>query len=85
MMHWLSHITQSSLTHQAAAGTLNYMMSFVIQSLRSTVPEDDMPPDLTETFLSGLEALMLAQAQEGVWQRAVMGKCTRVDHHDSPF
>ena len=26
-------------------------------------------------FLNSLEALMLAQAQEGVWLRAVIGSC----------
>jgi len=31
-----------------------------------------MPADLTEAFVASLELLMLAQAQECVWQRAVM-------------
>lgn len=30
--------------------------------------------ELTESFLHSLEYLMLAQAQECVWQKAVMGK-----------
>ena len=51
------------------------MISFVIPSLRASVSEDDMPVDLTEPFLASLEYVMLAQAQEGVWQRAVLGLC----------
>lgn len=33
-----------------------------------------MPLELGEAFVGHLEALMLAQAQECAWQRAVMGK-----------
>lgn len=33
-----------------------------------------MPLELSEAFVGHLEALMLAQAQECAWQRAVMGK-----------
>lgn len=36
-----------------------------------------MPLDLTDAFLGSLENLMLAQAQEGVWQRAVVGSYTQ--------
>lgn len=34
---------------------------------------DDEPTELSEPFVKSLEYLMLAQAQECVWQRAVMG------------
>ena len=33
-----------------------------------------MPDDLTEAFVTSLELLMLAQAQECVWQKAVLGR-----------
>ena len=33
-----------------------------------------MPDDLTEAFVTSLELLMLAQAQECVWQKAVLGQ-----------
>ena len=33
-----------------------------------------MPDDLTEPFVTSLELLMLAQAQECVWQKAVLGQ-----------
>ncbi|KAI0766745.1 ALIX V-shaped domain binding to HIV-domain-containing protein [Irpex lacteus] len=56
---------------QTAAGTFRYLITNVTPSLRSSVAEEDMPLDLVEPFLGSLESLMLAQAQEGVWQRAV--------------
>ncbi|KAI0689995.1 BRO1-domain-containing protein [Cytidiella melzeri] len=56
---------------QAAAGVFRYMISFATPSLRNSVAEEDMPLDLADSFLASLESLMLAQAQEGVWQRAV--------------
>ena len=34
---------------------------------------EDVPADLCAPFIRCLEQLMLAQAQECVWQRAVMG------------
>jgi programmed cell death 6-interacting protein len=37
-------------------------------------PDEDIPLDLTDAFVKSLEFLMLAQAQECVWQKAVMGK-----------
>lgn len=49
-----------------AAGTINYLKSNVIPELRSAPPED--MDDLT---LESLENLMLAQAQECFWQKAV--------------
>ena len=35
---------------------------------------EDLPADLSEPFVKALEWLMLAQAQECVWQRAVLGE-----------
>lgn len=35
---------------------------------------EDVPLELSEAFVGHLESLMLAQAQECVWQRAVMGE-----------
>ncbi|KAF7794805.1 hypothetical protein EIP86_005947 [Pleurotus ostreatoroseus] len=56
---------------QYAAGTLSYLKSSAIPKLKESISPADMPLDLTEPFISSLEALMLAQAQEGVWQKAV--------------
>lgn len=36
--------------------------------------EEEIPMDLTEHFVQSMEWLMLAQAQECVWQRAVIGE-----------
>ncbi len=33
-----------------------------------------MPIEFTESVINSLENLMLAQAQEAVWQRAMLGK-----------
>lgn len=38
-----------------------------------TVSDEESVTELSSAFLDSLEALMLAQAQEGVWQRAVIG------------
>jgi programmed cell death 6-interacting protein len=35
-------------------------------------PGDEVPLDVTEAFIKSLETLMLAQAQECIWQKAVM-------------
>ncbi|KAK1812287.1 pH-response regulator protein palA/rim20 [Friedmanniomyces endolithicus] len=49
-----------------AAGVLSYLKTSIIPELRSA------PPEEMDTFtLEGLEALMLAQAQECFWQKAV--------------
>ncbi|KAK4896545.1 pH-response regulator protein palA/rim20 [Elasticomyces elasticus] len=49
-----------------AAGVLSYLKTTIIPELRGATPED------MDTFtLEGLESLMLAQAQECFWQKAV--------------
>lgn len=50
-----------------SAGVLSYIKSEVIPELRSTPPED-----MDDATLESLEKLMLAQAQECFWQKAVM-------------
>ncbi|GBE87997.1 pH-response regulator protein palA/RIM20 [Sparassis crispa] len=65
-------LKQAIAYYQNAAGTLNYLASASVPQLRSSITPDDMPLELTEAFLASLEFLMLAQAQECVWQRAVM-------------
>ena len=61
------------IASQNAAGTLHYALSSAIPPLRPSIFEQDMPIELTEPFIESLEFLMLAQAQECVWQKAVMG------------
>ena len=70
-----SAILTCSNIAQNAAGTLAYLISSGIPRLRFSPDEEERPLDLTEPFAKSLEWLMLAQAQECVWQRAVMGEC----------
>ncbi len=50
-----------------AAGVLSHIKTEVIPELRSTPPED-----MDDATLESLQQLMLAQAQECFWQKAVM-------------
>lgn len=59
---------------QSAAGACNYLSATVLPQLQASVAPDDGPLELTEPFIRSFEFLMLAQAQECVWQRAVMGE-----------
>ncbi|KAJ3557381.1 hypothetical protein NM688_g1507 [Phlebia brevispora] len=65
-------LKQVMLHSQNAAGTLNYLKSSALPKLQESLAPTDMPLDFTDQFLSSLEALMLAQAQEAVWQRAIL-------------
>ncbi|KAM5535914.1 hypothetical protein V8D89_010354 [Ganoderma adspersum] len=65
-------LKQAIKFYQSAAGALNYLNGSVVPQLRTTVPPGEVPLEFTEPFIRGLEFLMLAQAQECVWQRAVM-------------
>jgi programmed cell death 6-interacting protein len=57
-----------------SAGTLSYLRTSAWNKLKASLSDEDgLPLDLSEAFLSALEFLMLAQAQECVWQWAVMG------------
>ncbi len=51
-----------------AAGVISHIKTVVIPELRSTPPED-----MDDSTLESLIQLLLAQAQECFWQRAVMG------------
>ncbi|KAJ3482919.1 hypothetical protein NLI96_g6648 [Meripilus lineatus] len=59
--------------YQSAAGTLNHLRSDVTPKLKSAIALSDVPPDLSEPFLTSMELLMLAQGQECAWQRAISG------------
>ena len=57
-----------------SAGTLSYLKTSAWNKLKASLSDEDgLPLDLSEAFLSAVESLMLAQAQECVWQWAVMG------------
>jgi programmed cell death 6-interacting protein len=59
---------------QSAAGTFDFLSSCALSSLQFAQDDENIPLDLTESFVKSLEFLMLAQAQECVWQKAVMGQ-----------
>lgn len=50
-----------------AAGVISYLKTSIIPEMRSTPPED-----MDVTTLESLQSLLLAQAQECFWQKAVM-------------
>ncbi|KAL4062196.1 BRO1-like domain-containing protein [Scleroderma citrinum] len=68
-------LKRASTYYQYAAGTLAYLDSSALPKLQFPADIDEIPTDLTEPFVRSLESLMLAQAQECAWQRAV------VDHY----
>jgi programmed cell death 6-interacting protein len=62
---------------KSSAGTLSYLKASAWLKLKASLSDEDgLPLDLSEAFLSSMESLMLAQAQECVWQWAVMGAIT---------
>ncbi|KAI6038820.1 BRO1-like domain-containing protein [Pisolithus marmoratus] len=64
-------LKRASAYYQNAAGTLSYLTSSALPKLRFPADAEEIPTDLTEPFVTSLENLMLAQAQECAWQRAV--------------
>jgi programmed cell death 6-interacting protein len=56
-----------------AAGTLAFLSASALPKLPPFADSESKPWDLMEDFVKSLEWLMLAQAQECVWQRAVTG------------
>ncbi|KAH8994859.1 pH-response regulator [Lactarius akahatsu] len=68
-------VKRASAFYKNAAGTFSYLKASARTKLKSTLSADDgLPLDLSEAFLGAMESLMLAQAQECVWQWAVMGR-----------
>ncbi|KAN0120828.1 BRO1-like domain containing protein [Russula decolorans] len=68
-------VKRASAFYQNSAGTLSYLKTSAWNKLKGSLSDEDgLPLDLSEAFLSAVESLMLAQAQECVWQWAVMGR-----------
>ncbi|OJT11438.1 pH-response regulator protein palA/RIM20 [Trametes pubescens] len=65
-------LKQAIKFYQNAAGALNYLHDSVLPQLHASLGPEDPPIELGNAFVKSLEFLMLAQAQECVWQRAVM-------------
>ncbi|KAJ7364036.1 BRO1-like domain-containing protein [Mycena albidolilacea] len=64
---------------QAAAGTLSYLRTSVLPKLAFAPDDEEIPLDLSVSFVYGLEWFMLAQAQECWWQNA------RLNHYKNPL
>ncbi|KAI6025189.1 BRO1-like domain-containing protein [Pisolithus microcarpus] len=64
-------LRRATTYYQSAAGTLSYLSSSALPRLRFPADAEEIPTDLTGPFVRCLENLMLAQAQECAWQRAV--------------
>ncbi len=60
---------------QNAAGTLGYLIDNALQPYLASLTGPPPSPDLSQPVLKSLQSLMLAQAQECYWQKAVMGVC----------
>ncbi|KAJ6494794.1 BRO1-like domain-containing protein [Mycena vitilis] len=56
--------------YQQAAGTLSYLRTSALPKLVFAPDDEELPLDLSDSFVHGLEWLMLAQAQECWWQNA---------------
>ncbi|KAL5504141.1 RIM20 [Sanghuangporus vaninii] len=65
-------IKRASAFYQHAAGTFSFLISSALPALTQSLDREARIDELSEPFLRGLEYLMLAQAQECAWQRAVM-------------
>ncbi|GJJ08702.1 hypothetical protein Clacol_002921 [Clathrus columnatus] len=65
-------IKRSLAYFQNAAGVLSHIVSVIPTLIESLPPNSLLPSDLSETFFNALQHLMLAQAQESFWQRAVL-------------
>ncbi|KAH8118025.1 BRO1-domain-containing protein [Phellopilus nigrolimitatus] len=65
-------IKRANAFYQNAAGTLSHLISSALPTLSRSLDDSTRIDELSESFLRSLEFLMLAQAQECAWQRAVM-------------
>lgn len=63
-------LKRASVYYQNAAGVLAFLSESALPKLGPFVDSENTPSDLTADFVKSLEWLMLAQAQECVWQRA---------------
>ncbi|KAG1750758.1 ALIX V-shaped domain binding to HIV-domain-containing protein [Suillus lakei] len=64
-------LKRASAYYQNAAGVLDFLSTSAVPKLGPFVDSENTPSDLTGDFVKSLEWLMLAQAQECVWQRVV--------------
>ena len=58
------------IIEKLSAGTLSYLNDATLPKIVYPADDEEIPLDLSTTFIQGLESLMLAQAQECSWQLA---------------
>ncbi|KAL9714113.1 pH-response regulator protein palA/rim20 [Leucoagaricus gongylophorus] len=58
------------IIEKLSAGTLSYLNNATLPKIVYPADDEEIPLDLSTTFIQGLESLMLAQAQECSWQLA---------------
>ncbi|KAG6879119.1 hypothetical protein C0992_005096 [Termitomyces sp. T32_za158] len=71
-------IRRATANYQHAAGVLSFLKTTAIPKMVYPPDEEDVPRDLSETFATSLELLMLAQAQECSWQMAKLNQYKNV-------
>ncbi|KAH0833294.1 putative pH-response regulator [Lanmaoa asiatica] len=64
-------LKRATLYYQNAAGTFAFLRTSALPKLAIPPDAEETPLDLSTSFIRSLEFLMLAQAQECAWQRAV--------------
>ncbi|KAI5122282.1 hypothetical protein M0805_002362 [Coniferiporia weirii] len=67
-------IKRANAYYQNAAGTLAHLVVSALPALTHSLDDSMRIVEFSEPFLRSLELLMLAQAQECAWQRAVMDR-----------
>ncbi|THH09151.1 hypothetical protein EW145_g2207 [Phellinidium pouzarii] len=65
-------IKRANAYYQNAAGTLSHLIASAAPALTQSLDDNTRVDELSEPVLRCLKLLMLAQAQECAWQRAVM-------------
>ena len=63
-----------NLLFQQAAGIFNYLKDIVLSHIQNKEPT----PDISNDSLNALSSLMLAQAQDCIYRKAVKGKFARL-------
>ncbi|RDB25545.1 pH-response regulator protein palA/RIM20 [Hypsizygus marmoreus] len=67
-------IKRATANYQYAAGALAFLISSGLPKLVYSPDDEQIPRDLSDAFVKGLEWLMLAQAQECSWQMAKLNQ-----------
>ncbi|GLB40217.1 putative BRO1-like domain containing protein [Lyophyllum shimeji] len=67
-------IKRGTANYQYAAGVLSFLRTSALPKLVYSPEDEEIPRDLSDSFATALELLMLAQAQECSWQMAKLNQ-----------